>query len=199
MIGIDWEMFLAEIHFWNNAYITNNPNVRALEHQIQSRANEYGCLGRDDIFEIMDWGGNPHNIAGQMRRYNTEDYVRCITTQVMGILDEPDSALAKITEIKWVGNSFGSKILAFLSPRMYGIWDSVVKGALQYTLNPPRTYSAFIRLLIQTTPLISDRPNPNRLDGKWLVRDVEQALFQFAWPKSRGGNGGLIIGALPSY
>ena len=199
IVGMEWGEFLAEITFWNDDYIAKNPKVRPLEIEIQARANEYGCLSRDSIFEIMAWGGNPHNIGGQMRRNNTEDHVRRVTAEVMGVLEEPDTALDKITEIKWVGNSFGSKILAFLSPRTYGIWDSVVKQALQHTFNPPKTYAAFISLLRQTTQWISVTPNPHRLDASWFVRDVEQALFQFAWPKSRGGNGGLIIGTLPSY
>ena len=199
IVGMEWGEFLAEIPFWNDDYIAKNPKVRPLEIEIQARANQYGCLSRDSVSEIMVWGGNPHNIAGQMWRNNTEDHVRRVTAEVMGVLAEPDTALDKITDIKWLGDSFGSKVLAFLSPKTCGIWDSVVKQALEHTSNPPITYGGFLGLLRQTTGCISLTPHPRRLDASWFVRDVEQALFQFAWPKSRGGNGGLIIGTLPSY
>lgn len=196
-IGISWLKFLNGLPAWNDDYLSSNADVRPLETKIQKRAYEFGCLNRDSILDIVAWGGNPHGLMGRIQRSNTEDQVRQITADTMKVLGNPEAALGTIKRIRGLGDSFGSKVLAMLSPQTHAVWDRIVKNTLGSTQNPPISYGDFIELLQQSARQIPF-PNLHRPDSSWWVRDVEAGLFQFAWPKHRGGNGGLIVGLLPS-
>jgi len=192
-----WPEFIEQLPQLHLDYIAMNPDARPLEAKIQTIAERDGYLGKDLIREIVVWGGNPHNIAERMWRANSEDGVRQVTAAAMEVLDDPEAALGHIKGVHGLGDSFGTKILAMICPQVHAIWDRVVRNALSRTLNPPSCYGDFLAALRQTVLQIST-PNPTRPESTWLVRDVEAGLFQFGWPKHRGGNGGMIVGNLPN-
>ena len=195
--GKSWSEVIKELPSWYEQYVAANPDAQPLEMEIQARANRFGCLGKDSILEIVRWGGDPYGLSSRIRRANTESQVRQMTSEAIDVLDDPDAALGKVTRVRWLGDSFGSKVLAMLSPQTHAVWDQVVKNALRSAKNAPTSYGDFITLLHQVARRIT-APNPRGLGSTWWVRDVEAGLFQFAWPADRGGNGGTVVGMLPS-
>jgi hypothetical protein len=191
-----WEELLTEVPSLYEKYLDDNPWALSLEARIQEQVRSHGFLSRADMKEIFQRMGNAHSRWQQLFRHNSEEHVREVSGAAITVLDEPGKALTIITSLDTVGESFGSKVLAFMAPETCAVWDRVVRQSLLSTTNTPRTYDEFIALLMGASDRIS-LPNPRRPYGRWLVRDIEAGFFQFSWPAQKGGNGGRVVGTLP--
>lgn len=195
--------FLPDVPHWYEIYIMDNPSTLPLEKKIQRQA-VLGFLRKQDLKQVAYLGGNAHGIAQRMDKWNTEAEVQMWSAEALQNLSDRTLALRAITRIRHWGESFGSKTLAFLAPGTYPVLDSKVRKCLATSTNWTGRYEDFARLceyIAREVPV----PNPQRPAGVWLPRDIEMALFQFAWPpvgsigknKGHGGADGRIVGPLP--
>ncbi len=195
--------FIQDVPHWYEIYIRGNPSTLPLEREIQRQA-ALGFLRKQDLWKVAIWGGNAHGIAQRMDKYNTEAVVKEWSAEALQNLSDRTLALRAITRIRHWGESFGSKTLAFVAPEAYPVLDSKIRQCLETSTNWTGQYEDFARLceyIARALPM----SNPQRQAGVWLPRDIEMALFQFAWPQVRsigrnrghGGADGRIVGPLP--
>ena len=189
------EEFALESYLWHEQYLADNPQVPVLEEAI-GKSRKRGYLDRTDLREVVTWGGNPYGMWGKIDKRNDDSRIARCTADAIAALNDPETALERITRIHGLGVSFGSKALAFLSPETCPVFDSVIdKGCLIWAENWTHRYGD-LAALCRNIAALQRRPNPHRPGGDWLVRDIEMAMFQFAW-RAAGEPGRYIVGALP--
>ncbi len=184
--------FISLVPQLHAAYLKAIPKTLALEQHIQQRALR-GFLDKDDLKEIAIWDGNAHSAWQKLRDNNPDQAVRSCTAAAIAVLSQPESALRKITKLRYWGTSFGSKTLAMLSPSTCPVLDSVVRECLSPSSRRSICYEELATLCRKVAQQVPG-PNAYRPGGAWLVRDVEMAIFQFGWPEKRAGPGGKITG-----
>lgn len=171
-----------------------------IEDEIQKKAAG-GSLDKIDIETIVYWGRG-FRLLGQVRK-NSNEYIRNCTADAINALDKkkPTEALDHINRIHGLRDAFGSKVLAFLRPQICPVWDAVVKDCLSEAASPPRDYREFITLCEYIrSKLKADGPaNPRGTGEDWYLRDIEMAIFRFAWGPNRKRTKGRYLIELPLF
>lgn len=126
---------------------------------------------------VFKWGGNTGNrVRGQVEKDNTWQSVADIVKNAVEYLDKDDirSAILKITSVKGLGYSYGSKILRMVSPEKAGVFDSQIESICCYD-----SYSEFCKDCKNMAEVLKQQgiKNPVRANGEWLVADVEASIF----------------------
>ena len=130
------------------------------------------------IKRVCDWG-NYSGVAGKVRRYNKRGKIAQIFRDCNLLIraSNAQAAIEKITEIKGLGISFGSKHLKFLAPEHAVVLDSIISEHLGY----PRTkegYAEFLQDCFVLRDILNKKGiRPSEAQDKWRVSDVEMALF----------------------
>lgn len=203
-ICLPLEEFIAQAPDWHREYLEvdarrgreGKRTVDAVEKLIQQSRNR-GTLDIADIEEVVRWGGGSR-LLGRIKR-NKPEHIEDCTSQAIKSLDKPADALEYIRRIDGLGESFGSKILAFLSSATCPVLDSVVRDCLSKVCNwdnASTTYSDFIVLCEYIAKRLPPEWTGRQKDGVWYLRDIEMALFQFAW-REKGIPKTYITGTLP--
>ena len=165
----------------------------------------------DDIEVVYRWGGGlgPMIFAQIMKNNPLVDKVREQANAAFSALGEgsPVEALEQLKRLKYCGDSFGSKVLAMRSPENAPILDEIAKACLsEFKIGGKkfRNYEQFITLCEYIAnelkrqgvpcPLGCDG-RPREVEGRWYLRDIEMAIFQFGWDNDKFG--GCITGELP--
>lgn len=160
-----------------------------LELRLSQKAIGLGRLGKADLADIADWGGNQHGIRQRLLAGNTEESVGESSSKAISLLSSPADALKAILSINQWGLSYGSKTLRFVCPRNYAALDQKLRGAISKDLLPliydgnlasmVRGYLTFLNICRKIGQQVHP-PGP-RPGGVWFLADIEMALFQFAW------------------
>ena len=184
------EEFIAQVPGWHRKYLEEDyrrgregkrRTVRQIEQRIQESASR-GSLNMDDIVEVVLWGGGSR-LLGRIRR-NTPEHIERCTSRAVEALRNPEEALGHVMRIGGLGESFGSKVLAFLSPETCPVLDRVVRGCLSKACNwdnESATYSDFIALCEYIAEHLPTEWQGRDVGGIRYLRDIEMALFQYAW------------------
>jgi hypothetical protein len=182
--------FAAELAQWFDIYAQANQEYFALEETISARTITPGFLTKNDVINIVKWGGNPHGLSGVVRRHNTDSHVETATGEAIRMLNDPRLALGRLLGkyggIHGLGLAFATKTLRCLCPQNYGALDSKLRQCIDDSLLPNigneidlyLHFLAFLRELKQMASPYGPSRRPNR---EWFVADIEMALFQFAW------------------
>ena len=200
------EDFIAQAPEWHRKYREvderrgreGKPTVNETEALIQEGRSK-GYLEIGAIEAVVNWGGSPR-LLGKIRR-NHHEHIRHYTSQAIEALDKPIDALRHVMRINGLAESFGSKVLAFLSPESCPILDSIVRGCLGKACNwdnESATYGDFISLCEYIGTQLPPEWEGRQKNGIWYIRDIEMALFQFAiaW-RDEGPPRNYITGTLP--
>ena len=165
----------------------------------------------DDIEVVYRWGGGlgPMIFAQIMKNNLPVDKVREQAKAAFSALGEgyPVEALEQLKRLKHCGDAFGSKVLAMRSPKNAPIWDNIAQICLsEFKIGGKkvRIYEQFITFCKHIAdelkrqgipcPLGCDG-SPREVEGRWYLRDIEMAIFQFGWDNDKFG--GRITGELP--
>lgn len=143
-----------------------------LENAISRKAEQTGCLEKDDLAKIADWGGNQHGVKQRMMAANTDEAIRCATRAAITNLSDAIAALSALFPIKEWGLTYESKTLRFIRPQDYPALDSILKE------NVTTSYTKLIsicREIQQEAPAGGPRSG-----GSWWIADIEMALFMFS-------------------
>lgn len=132
------------------------------------------------IRQVCRWGGY-YGIAGRVRKYNQPHIIGTAFRAASGSLanNDPGAALRNINAIKGLGRpSFASKMLRFLDPQQCAVLDSVIAKHTGHA-ETVDGYVLFLRDCANAAQSLNanEANNPARGDGKWLVADIEGALF----------------------
>ena len=148
-----------------------------------SETQDRGYLEKGDIEIVVRWGSRKMGSRLWTRINNKEDAAESIrrhTKEAIEALPDADTALRHIMNIHGLGVSFGSKVVAFLYPDSSPVLDRVINDCLSKADNWTGRYDDFIALCRHTADQQKE-PNWHRADGRWCLRDVEMAMFQFAY------------------
>ena len=112
----------------------------------------------------------------------------------------PVQALKQLESLKYCGDSFGSKVLAMRSPKSAPIWDDIAKAcSREFRIGGKKveSYEQFITFCEHIADELKrlDVAQPRGTEGRWYLRDIEMAIFQFGWDNDKFG--GRITGELP--
>ena len=185
---------------------------------VENRINELtGKMGADltvdDIEIVYRWGGGrgPSLFAKIVNpKYNSITTVKKQTKVAQDALEKEDpvEALRQSQCLKHVGNAFGSKVLAMHSPWVAPIWDDIAQHCMsEFRIGgrKVKSYEQFIRVCEHIAdglqregidpPLGCDGKPRARVDGRWWLRDIEMAIFQFGWRENL--KPGRMTGSLP--
>lgn len=136
------------------------------------------------VKRVCDWG-NYSGVAGKVKRYNKRGKITQIFRDCNQLIraGNAQAAIEKITEIKGLGISFGSKHLKFLAPEHAVVLDSIISEHLGY----PRTkegYAEFLQDCFVLRDILNAKSiHPSATQAKWRVSEVEMALFMEAKKK----------------
>lgn len=132
---------------------------------------------------------------------NSIHHIRTQANRAFAALEEGRTveAMELLKVVKGVNYPFGSKVLAMRSPWNAPIWDNIAQHCLrEFTIGGEkvRTYAQFIAFCEHVTHELErlNIPAP-RGGGRWYLRDIEMAIFQFGW--DNGKFNGRITGDLP--
>ena len=195
-IRLSVDEFIKQVPAWHAKYLRDdNSRVPKIEESIQQKKHQVGCLDKADIEVVVKWGGNPYGMWSRIDRRNQDDEIRRYTAEAIQALPDCDKALQHATRIFGLGVSFGSKVVAFLYPKGAPILDRVVRECLSKADNWTGRYGDFVALCTHIAERQPKGSGP-REGGVWHLRDIEMALFQFAW-REKGKAKTYITGRLP--
>ena len=163
----------------------------------------------DDIEVVYRWGGGlGPMLFAQICKRNPIDKIREQTKAAFSALGEghPVEAMERLKSLKGVGYAFGSKVLAMRSPENAPIWDNIVQTCLsEFKIGGKKvkSYEQFITFCKHIADELKRQgvlcpPGSDGLmrevEGRWYLRDIEMAIFQFGWENDKVG--GRITGEL---
>ena len=177
-----------------------------------------GLKGKDDLIKpehdievVYRWGGGlGHRLFSQIINGNPPiEKVREQTKTALSTLEEgrPVEALEQLKRLRWCSDAFGSKVLAMRSPKDAPIWDNIAQHCLrEFRIGGKKvgSYAQFIRFCEHiadelkaagVAPPLGCDGRPREVDGRWYLRDIEMAIFQFGW--CNGKFDGRITGQIP--
>ena len=165
----------------------------------------------DDIEVVYRWGGGlgPMIFAQIMKNNPPVDKVREQAKAAFSALGEgcPVEALEQLKRLKRCGDAFGSKVLAMRSPKDAPIWDNIAQTCLsEFKIGGEkvRSYEQFITFCEYIADELKRQGVPcppgsdglmREVEGRWYLRDIEMAIFQFGWDNDKFG--GRIADELP--
>ncbi len=160
-----------------------------------------------DLVDIATWGSNNNgrNAVGNVTASNSRCDVRLITKLDYDLRAQPANALKAMSVIDGFDEVYASKALMFMDPDNFVAQDNqhMREGLKPYyeakhiPQSGGKRYAGLLRLCrgLQDTiaglkippPAPSyEYPNiPRGADGKWLLADIQQAMFQFT---KKGGS-----------
>ena len=196
-IRLSVDEFIKQVPTWHAKYLHDNPCVPKIEERIQQKKHQAGYLDKADIKDIVLWGSKKRGpfLWSRIDRHNSDDEIRHHTAEAIKALPDSRKALEQITRIFGLGVSFGSKVVAFLCPESAPVLDRVVRDCLSKADNWTGRYDYFVALCKHIAKRQQEGSGP-REGGVWYLRDIEMALFQFAW-REKGKAQTYITGALP--
>ena len=176
-------------------YLRANPKVPEIEKRLRENARQ-GCLDKADIREVVLWGSKKigARLWSRIDRNNTDGEIERYTAEAIKALPDSAAALEHVRRIYGLGESFGSKVVAFMHPEGTPVLDRVVNDCLGNADNWTGLYRDFIALCEHIAAAQPEGSGPR--EGIWFLRDIEMALFQFAWPE-KGKPTTYITGKLP--
>ncbi len=151
-------------------------------------------LTNEFVWEVCRWGGpTGYRVHGNLCRYQregafTKKRFANVVADSARMLQNGDleSAINKITDIKGLRISYGSKILRMLLPQKVGVYDKILKDNLSYPLNA-NGYVEFCADCKMVANELNTRgiESPHaklkikgpRKKGEWFVADVEAVIF----------------------
>ncbi len=85
------------------------------------------------IETVVRWGGG-QRFVGRLLDQNDPDKLACALRDASALLQggQTAAAVSRLEELRWLGQSFASKVARFLSPNTAVILDDVIRGALGY-------------------------------------------------------------------
>ena len=193
---------------WNNPYLREpycERNHGRMENLIEYLKGKDDLINpEDDIEVVYRWGGGfgAMLFARIMKPQNNAiDEIRVRTRDAFSWLAEGDpvQAMERFRSLKGVNYPFGSKVLAMRSPWNAPIWDNIAQHCLrEFTISDKRVriYEQFVAFCGHVADELKrlNIPAP-RGEGRWYLRDIEMAIFQFGW--DNGKFNGRITGELP--
>lgn len=182
-MNLTLEQFTKELPRWYQKWKRNNLEYFPLEERLTKKACTLGYLEMDDLVAITGVLSNPFNIAGRVRKANSEDEVEEKTREAIRHLSNPAKALTDIMSIRRWGRTYASKTLRCICPSNYAALDSLLIRNINPSYLPSRNeverYCQFLDLcreILQMILVLGPREN-----GAWFLADIEIALFQFVW------------------
>ncbi len=178
-----------------------------------------------DMEIVYWWGGlgekralGPEKFAliTELNTFNKIQRQICAAYDALLNKGDPVQALKELICLKQCGDSFGSKILAMRSPEIAPILDSRVEDCLkEFKIGDKlgvggvkgkkatEGYERFIRFCKHVADELKEPPptgcdgSPREKDGRWWLRDVEMAVYQFTFKHGKKGPIERITGAIP--
>lgn len=147
------------------------------------------------VVEMILWGGNQNNVLGKFSKGLRSSRYETLICDVLGSLDYPRAALKCALLIDGFGLTYGSKLLRFCRPEVYGALDNRIRSALGSQLRRIHDgnvssmctgYAEFLDLLHQYQQSLSTLNIPRPGYGtqlpssRWTAAEVEMALFAWA-------------------
>ena len=176
-----------------------SPGSLTLRIGFGRRWNRTGSPPLSLVTEMILWGGNQQNRILKTFSANLRSVdLGALMRQVVDNLDTPHWALQSAMAIPGFGPTYGSKLLRFCRPEVYGALDSRIQTALSNRSGAVAIrksgstcigYTEFLRLLRQSQWDLHDseiaRPeyHSRPADTLWTAAEVEMALF--AWASSQ--------------
>ncbi len=123
------------------------------------------------VENVVRWGGG-QRFVGRLLAQNTPDQISKALNEAHSLLlkSEAASAVSKLQELRYLGQSFASKVARFLIPTAAVILDDVIRGALGYRADR-NGYQEFLFDCQATLGLLTAHHPQLR------VCDVEAAIF----------------------
>lgn len=194
---------------WESSYLSNplyedrHPEVNSLIQDLNGK-DDLDTLEKD-LEVIYRWGGGlGPRLFSQIvdGKNNPLDRIRGQMKAAFSALGDgrPVRALEHLKSLKYCSDSFGTKVLAMRSPESAPIWDEIAKACLrEFTIGGKkvRSYAQFITFCERIAERLEQEgvKNPRGMGGRWYLRDIEMAIFQFGW--DNGKFDGRITGELP--
>ena len=176
-------------------------NHRRVEELIEKLKRRDDLIKLEDDVEIVyRWGGGQGpRLLGVIRNNNSQPSIRTQTNLALAALAEgcPVEAMEQLKVLKGVDYAFGSKVLAMRSPWNAPIWDNIAQHCLkEFTIGGKkvRSYEQFITFCEHVADELKRLNIPAPRGGRWYLRDIEMALFQFGWDNDKFN--GRITGQL---
>lgn len=123
------------------------------------------------IEAVVRWGGG-QRFVGRLLDQNTPEQISFALLEANDLLQAGHTAAAvsRLQQLRYLGQSFASKVARFLSPTTAVILDEVIRGALGYRESQDG-YQEFLIDCQNTLALLSTHHPPLR------ICDVEAAIF----------------------
>ena len=127
-----WDEFIRRVPALHGEYLRANPKVPEIEKRLRENARQ-GCLDKADIREVVLWGSK--KIGARLWSRIDRTTLTAIERYAEAIKALPDSAAAleHVRRIYGLGESFGSKVVAFMHPEGAPVLDRVVNDCLGWT------------------------------------------------------------------
>ena len=137
----------------------------------------------DFVTAVCGWG-NYDGVRGKVLRRNTPAEISTAFRAAHSALlnGDPKTAAEKVTKVKGLAISFGSKHLKFLDPDRAVVLDSILSSRLGYVCDSVG-YAEFVRDCAETRDILNAQgiiASPNRT--AWRISDVEMAIFKKVYP-----------------
>ena len=156
-------------------------------------------LDKKDVLDIFDWGrGRQYKGRFENHKDNTIPIVQTRIREAYKQRNKPERAYRSVTDLRGLGLTYGSKILMFMDPENYVALDGWHMGPMLGALigvarsdskrSQVQAYTKFLdvcrdiqRQAIAPVPCHPVAyPNfPKDHKGRWLLSDIQQAIFQF--------------------
>lgn len=130
------------------------------------------------VTRVCQWGGGDRFVGRVLRNNTPTQIARALRLGLASALQgRVSEGVERIRELRWLGQSFASKQLRFLTPTHAVILDSVLRGALGYAEDVDG-YGAF---LADCQAILDHARTSDQLDARaratLRVCDVEAAIF----------------------
>ena len=182
---------------WNNLCL-DQPLCKEYQTWVYDRINqvrgkEDSDRLEDDIAVVYRWGGGRGpSLFRQIMNNNSPQQIQKRMEAAFAALGEghPVQALEQLESLKHCGDSFGSKVLAMRSPKNAPIWDDIAKACLsEFKIGGKRvkSYEQFITFCEHIADELKRLgiTQPRGVNGRWYLRDIEMAIFQFGWDNDK--------------
>lgn len=123
------------------------------------------------IESVVRWGGG-QRFVGRLLDQNSPQYIASSLQEANALLQSGQTAAAvsRLQQLRYLGQSFASKVARFLSPNTAVILDEVIRGALGYR-ESQEGYKEFLTDCQKVlNVLATDHP-------RLRICDVEAAIF----------------------
>ncbi len=153
---------------------------------------------KDFVWEVCRWGGSTgYRIRGNLCKHQrngafTKKRFANVVADSARMLQNGDleSAINKITDIKGLRISYGSKILRMLLPQQAGAYDGILQTMLSsYIKSGYAEFCADCKMVANElntrgieSPHAKLKIKGPRKNGEWFVADVEAVIFHYLQP-----------------